>query len=250
MPEGPEVRNIAAQLDIRLAGSNLISSSLDISPQKINYVSCKGKLIVFFLEHGYIASSLGMTGNWIFSQGKYTKHYIKTSTGTVYYDDLRGFGKTKYMNLEELENKLTKIGSDVLEISLQGGFSSQEWLEILDSVSKRKKVCIFLLDQKPLAGIGNYLRAEILYAAGISPFRTMGSLTKEEKEKLRIFTQEIIVKAFRCNGLTIKNYVDPRGEKGIFQCEVYGKKEDSKGRVVKAEKVSGRTIYYVPEVQG
>ncbi len=249
MPEGPEVRNIACKLNIRLAGANLISSSLNIPQQKIIRVSCCGKLIIFIMEKGYLASSLGMTGSWIFEEGSYTKAVLQTSVGNVYYNDLRGFGKLSYGGEDMLEKRLSRIGFDLLDISLQGGFNPQEWEEILNHASPRKNISIFLLDQKPIAGIGNYLRAEILYRAKISPFRTVRSLNKEEKERLRITAQETIVQAYNSNGLTIKDYVDPQGEKGRFVCFVYGRSKDPLGNPIKKKQLSGRTIHYVEEIQ-
>ena len=44
--------------------------------------------------------------------------------------------------------------------------------------------CGLLLDVSFLAGAGNYLRSEILFNAGISPYRKVGSLSKSELDSL------------------------------------------------------------------
>ncbi|RKY77728.1 hypothetical protein DRQ12_07650 [candidate division KSB1 bacterium] len=52
-----------------------------------------------------------------------------------------------------------------------------------------------LTNQKFLAGIGNAYADEILFAAGIHPFRKRPSLTTEEIEKLYHFTRSVLGKA-------------------------------------------------------
>ena len=52
-----------------------------------------------------------------------------------------------------------------------------------------------LTNQKFLAGIGNAYADEILFAAGIYPFRKRPSLTTEEIEKLYHFTRSVLGKA-------------------------------------------------------
>nr|WIL03259.1 DNA-formamidopyrimidine glycosylase [Cedratvirus borely] len=256
MPEGPEVRNITRKLNIRLAGANLISFSIGkekdlLQNLTIVNVTCRGKLIVFILqgsepENIYITSSLGMTGSWAQSKGSYTKAVLYTSVGNFYYEDMRGFGKIAIQRTEaELDQRLSKIGFDLLEASLNHPkIPDEQWLGFFNRKS-RKKICVFLLEQDKIAGIGNYLCSEILYQAKINPHRIISSLSDEELLLLRDSTQEVIVRAYHSNGLTIKDYVDPEGEKGSFVCSVYGRKTDEQGRKVVTEKVSGRSIFYV-----
>nr|WIL04635.1 formamidopyrimidine-DNA glycosylase [Cedratvirus duvanny] len=263
MPEGPEVRNITRKLNIRLAEANLIS--FDLGDKKsllqnltIVNVACRGKLIVFILreegERGegasplYITSSLGMTGSWTQNKGSYTKAVLYTSVGDFYYEDMRGFGKIAIQRTEEeLEQRMNKIGFDLLEASLvHGQIPDEQWLSFFNRKSK-KKICVVLLEQDKIAGIGNYLRSEILYQAKINPHRIISSLSDKELLLLRDAAQDIIVRAYQSNGLTIKDYIDPEGEKGSFVCSVYGRKVDEQGRKVITEKVSGRSIFYVPE---
>ncbi|SHO33195.1 Formamidopyrimidine-DNA glycosylase [Cedratvirus A11] len=265
MPEGPEVRNITRKLNIRLAGANLISFSIGkekdlLQNLTIVNVACRGKLIVFILvspssegmlpsseqENIYITSSLGMTGSWTQSKGSYTKAVLYTSVGNFYYEDMRGFGKIAiHRTEEELDQRLSKIGFDLLEASLNHPkIPDEQWLSFFNRKS-RKKICVVLLEQDKIAGIGNYLRSEILHQAKINPHRIISSLSDEELLLLRDAAQEVIVRAYRSNGLTIKDYVDPEGEKGSFVCSVYGRKTDEQGRKVITEKVSGRSIFYV-----
>ena len=51
--------------------------------------------------------------------------------------------------------------------------------------------------------MGNYLRSEILFCAGISPYRKTGSLTEEELEQLARSAIEITALAYHEKGVTV-----------------------------------------------
>jgi endonuclease-8 len=63
---------------------------------------------------------------------------------------------------------------------LRSDFSSKEFLRRLKQQASRE-IGEVLLDQKVIAGIGNILRIEILFACGIHPLRRVESLSQEEK---------------------------------------------------------------------
>ena len=52
--------------------------------------------------------------------------------------------------------------------------------QVSDNKFARRQLSGLLLDQGFLAGVGNYLRSEILFCAGINPYRKTGSLTEDE----------------------------------------------------------------------
>lgn len=276
MPEGPEVRTITCKLDHKLSESSLTSievglysryqaegltglpQALSLLPSKILAVCCKGKLIVFIFQsfegcQWYLTSSLGMTGAWLFEQGKYTSCSLATDQGNVYYDDVRKFGRlTFHFDLESLDKKLATIGVDLLQsalISPVGRLDDSEWLKKVRSASQRQQICVFLLDQKYVSGIGNYVRAEVLYRAQISPFRILSSLSEQDLLRLNFFAAEVLVSSFSYGGLTLRDYWDPEGKAGVFPCQVYGQAFDPQGNPVLKKDVGGRTIHYVEAVQ-
>lgn len=85
--------------------------------------------------------------------------------------------------LERLRNEL---GPDPL---------SKEWNKekAIQNILKFKdeKIGVVLLNQSAIAGIGNILRNEILFKAGISPERKIKDLTIEEIEKIVNICEEI-----------------------------------------------------------
>ena len=126
-------------------------------------------------------------------------------------------------------------------------------LESLDFENKRlekKEIAKFLLDQDKFSGIGNYLRAEILYDSKIDPFRKVGSLSKKEIDNLFKSTKKIVLKAYECGGHTLQSYTDPLGAIGRYAPKVYRREKDPEGRIVQIDLTSdNRAIYWVPEIQ-
>ncbi len=59
-----------------------------------------------------------------------------------------------------------------------------------------------LLDQSFIAGIGNYLRSEILFEARLHPARKPRSLNEEERNALAKATLRLIERAYRLKGVT------------------------------------------------
>lgn len=168
------------------------------------------------------------------------------------FSDVRGFGGLAYIrNGLDLACYFSDIGPDLLELALNGGPDEEAWLGFLSKKNcANRQICQVLMDQSVVAGIGNYLKAEILYDAGIRPDRLTFSLSREEKLCLLRSTQRIIVESYRVGGLTIENFRAPDGRHGAYQRKVYGQTLDPLGRKVVTETFKdGRSTHWVPEAQ-
>jgi len=98
--------------------------------------------------------------------------------------DLVEHGKEKRARLWLVEDlgdvpELQRLGPD----PFRGELSAERFAAALGSASRRLKS--LLTDQRVIAGIGNGLSDEILYAARLSPMRLSGSLSAEETDALR-----------------------------------------------------------------
>lgn len=282
MPEGPEVRCITVKLHERLQSQYLNSIQWDDKskyrngllhyaelekrlPQKITGVSCKGKKIIFQLENEmYITSTLGLEGNWSWKPSKHANLYFELTdseekAGHVYFSDSRHFGNIQiFLSTNALLDDLNlKIGPDLLAYAIDYYNKENEAepipLELWKTRINRyraKQICEFLMDQKIFSGIGNYLKAEILYRAKIRPNRLLRNLTDAEIVTLYWTTLETIYEAFFAGGLTIKSFWDPDGKRGTFSKVVYGSKQDLLGNpVIQQTFKDGRTTHWVPAVQ-
>jgi DNA-formamidopyrimidine glycosylase len=241
-------------------GYNAFTTSL---PVKVTAVNSKGKFIWFTFENNWhLWQTLGLSGGWFHHRKGNTGlelTYIDRDTGkteTLYYDDQRRFGTLKFIPASESKfetnAKLNSLGPDVLA-------SEREFnLEIFRSRLKKSTLANKLVgnvinDQKVISGLGNYLRAEILYMAKVSPFRQIHTLTDTDFTNIFNAIIKVTNASYKSGGASIQHYSDINDVKGTFafSMEVYGKKHDSLGNVVKADKLDGdtQTIYWVPTVQ-
>ena len=297
MPEGPEVRTMAEELNL-LAGHRLYgvgwvegtgSKILD-ALQALNRlvalrpvlgrVGARGKLLYFQFEFPtskedeirYLSSNLGMSGGWSWTlPEKNVKCWLAFETPegdsyrVVYYSDQRNFGLMDfYASPSDFDTRIkSSVGFDLLDHALYlecwsiRPCSSDDhvwtrWCERLTSSKvARRPICVQLLThQKEFAGIGNYLKCEILYRARVSPFRTLGSLSPEEVESIYRHALIEIVESYRKGGLSFKSYRTVSGQKGVYVPQVYKRSITVDGEpVVHTRTKDGRNTYWVPALQ-
>jgi formamidopyrimidine-DNA glycosylase len=102
-----------------------------------------------------------------------------------------------------------------------------------------------ILDQSVVAGIGNYLADEILFASGIHPETAADSLSRARLRKLHAAAQRIITSAVEAGGATLSDYRRPDGSSGDaqFLLQAYGRETEAClrcGRPMKKTVVAGR----------
>jgi formamidopyrimidine-DNA glycosylase len=108
------------------------------------------------------------------------------------------------------------------------------------------------MNQSLVGGIGNYIKAEVLYRSGISPHRKVSSLNDSEFQSLNKQCKLVVESSFGMGGSSFKNYQGLEGESGQFPFffQVYGRKECERGYSVKTEiTADGRMTHWVPEIQ-
>jgi len=271
MPEGPEVATVVDELNEIMAGSTIISIKTNLksryhnketwnppkTPFDITKISCKGKNIFFHLsnagQYKYMYNHLLMTGKWLLDKGNASGIEFtfkqKDEIKKIYFDDIRKFGPILWMTKEQYDTKIKTIGPDLLTGEVTLDIWSQK---ITNKRIKNKMICDFLMDQKRVAGIGNYLKSEILYRAKIRPDRKLCDLIKTEIEFLYKVALDTIQESYKKRGLTIRDYLTPKGKKGEFNILVYNKegKLDENGYIIVREIFKDkRSTYWVKEIQ-
>lgn len=205
-----------------------------------------GKLIIFEFNGIYLVNWLGMTGHWRPQAGPHT-HLKITGPVTLYFDDFRHFGGFDVFTISELNEKLRRMGPDAWTV---------EWPEFRERIvcrGKAKMIGVVLMDQKVLAGLGNYLRADILYKARINPKTKVSSLSEIQLRAVYNAMKFILKKSYNMHGTTIKTYkaLNERGDlvPGLYKPLVYGREIDDLGNAVKSYNLDGRTMWWCPVMQ-
>ena len=90
--------------------------------------------------------------------------------------DLRGPTACEVLTTEQVDAVLAKLGPDP-----QHDASDEAGQRFVDTVLKKQTaIGLLLMDQSVVAGIGNVYRAEMLFRAGIDPYRPGKSLSTDE----------------------------------------------------------------------
>lgn len=269
MPEGAEVRTIVDQIkrieNYKIIKMDLIGGRFKTKPDfsllefrdglnfnhpMIEKIDCKGKFIYWKLSDGSnLASTLGMTGAWQFRASKHIGIAIHLNSGfgdeeIIYFNDIRHFGTVKRMSDKELGKKLEEIGPDMLN----NPPGQEEFNKIL---RQKKTLPEILMNQGKISGVGNYVKAEALFRARMSPHRLGESLSELELKLLKESIENVLKESYALQGASLMTYRDAEGEEGGFEkfLKVYGKKEVEGMKVIKEETLDKRTTWWVPEVQ-
>lgn len=271
MPEGPEVTIIRNSLDKLVKGKTLLEIEIlkggkyekkspdnynlitEKLPLKVKGVYNKGKLMYWEFANGmYMINHLNMTGYWSINVSY--KHSalrlnFKEKNLVLYYTDVRRFGRIEFLKSKvELKPILDKLGRDIVN---DNNFTVNDFIEVAEK-KKKQNITKFLMDQSNVSGIGNYMKAEILYQAKISPVRTVGSLSEEDLKNIYQATKRVAKSSLEWGGMSKSDYRDIDGKKGDFESllKVYCKKKDPNGNPVSTLKTKdGRTTYWVEKVQ-
>lgn len=200
MPEGPEVRKFADSLHLVLAKQRIIqftartikarqwlaeNGKLLIGKKVLRVVS-HGKHLIGYIENDfYFHSHLMMWGRWqTFVPGppeeidrrERARITVKRGSAILYSAPIFNVG---HGNPYEQVEYLDSLGPDVLPYRTK--FKTAEFRRRLKSKDNRDvTIGAALLDQRVVSGIGNYLRAEILFSCRINPWKLIRQLSPDE----------------------------------------------------------------------
>ena len=258
-------------------------------PLRVAGVASKGKMLYITLQSAktqkiyYLLVTLGLTGGWTAKSrdGKYIfprlfayvprelrdpyrnislKHLnIEFSLSGVkipklYFFDMLSFGTMSFIpDNGTLEKKLRTIGPDIMDLREQEMNFKLFCDRLRAPANLSKPIGVVLMNQRVISGIGNYLRADILWLARVSPHRKIRSLSSRELRgiyraaRLLTWGEYNYSRALKL-GIINKNDKLPHHYQRMFF--VYQEELDIKGRkVVKEELYEGsqkRFIYWVP----
>ena len=198
MPEGPEVRKYADALDAALTGRAIVSleartkdarkwlheNEQRIVGRRVERVVSHGKHLLGYIEGDFFFHShLMMWGRWqtfgpttLPEKDRRERARIVVKRGAAILLSAPIFNVGEGDPYKKIEI-LSTLGPDALPY--RGRFARQEFLRRLHE-HEEETIGAALLNQRIVAGLGNYLRAEILFNCKLNPWLTVGELTQRK----------------------------------------------------------------------
>jgi len=231
MPEGPEVRRFADMLNAALSGKPIVAVTARtqgakvwlsahpnvLTSRRIEKVRSRGKHLVGWIEGGYyFHSHLMMWGRWIVEakqpidveRRERARIVVPDKIAILYSAPIFEIGRGDPFALVE---NLHTLGPGILPYPEEGCFNTTAFKERLQlSENSARTIGAALLDQQIVAGIGNYLRAEILFDCSLDPWRKVTDLTTDELERLSNSIPKLAQQAYSTGGFTVSNQVRAR----------------------------------------
>lgn len=196
MPEGPEVRKYADALHSALSGRAVVSfeartrearrwlqdNERRLIGRRVERVVSHGKHLIGFIEGGFFFHShLMMWGRWQTFESAPEKDrrerariVVEGAAAVLLSAPVFNAGEGEPYEVIEI---LGMLGPDVLPY--RGPFKRAEFLRRLLEY-KDETIGAALLNQRIVAGLGNYLRAEILFSCKLNPWLTVGELGERQ----------------------------------------------------------------------
>ena len=178
MPEGHTIHRLAKDHTPLLVGHPVALASPQgrfatgaemLTGRVVRRIDPYGKHLFYDFEGGLLLHvHLGLYGKWQGGVGPPPEPRgalrLRMTVDDVWLD-LRGPTACEVMTPPDRDAVLARLGPDPLRRDADADLA---WARLSRS---RRLVGELLMDQKVLAGVGNVYRAEVLYRAGLSPFR-------------------------------------------------------------------------------
>ena len=214
MPEGPEIRRSADRLEraltpirtdeVRFAFEHLKPFEPRLRRRHVTQVETRGKaLLIHFDNQLSIYSHNQLYGRWMVrKRGSYpdTRRQLRLAihnekTSALLYSA----SEIQVLTPRQISGHpfLSKLGPDVLSADAE-----QIRVQLDGERFHRRRLASLLLDQGFLAGVGNYLRSEILFVARLHPDRRPADCDDEELRGLAAAARAVSLQSYRHNGVT------------------------------------------------
>ena len=261
MPEGPEIRRAADRLEEAIVGKPLTDVWFAFTQLKtyekaligetVTAIETRGKALLTHFSNGLtLYSHNQLYGVWrVVETGSeaQTQRVLRVRLACVDQTILLYSASDIEMhNSDTLAAHpfLQRIGPDVLDMRL----TEEEVRErLLSPRFRRRQFSGLLLDQAFLAGLGNYLRVEILWEAELAPQHRAQDLTESQ---LRRLSQALL--AIPRHPHRMRGTMNSAHHEAAFRLKVFhraGKTCERCGGVIEKSTLSSRPFYWCPGCQ-
>lgn len=262
MPEGPEIRRAADMLEAAVQGKPLTDvwfappQLADFAPglvgQRIEQIETRGKALLTHFSGGLtLYSHNQLYGVWrVVNAGEtpQTNRVLRVKLQTA--DKailLYSASDIAILTAEQLAQHpfLQRLGPDVLNMTLT---AAQVKERLLSPRFRRRRFSGLLLDQAFLAGLGNYLRVEILWHCALVPQHSAAELTDTQLDVLAQALLDIPRLSWQTRGSVDEN----RHHGALFRFRVFhrgGEMCERCGGIIEKTTLSSRPFYWCPGCQ-
>lgn len=264
MPEGHTVHRTAREFQRNFAGKALRVSSpqgrFDAASKRIDGIElvasqAVGKQLFLYFENGEtVRIHLGIYGKWRFEDfdgalpepiGQVRVRFASDSR----IADLRGPTACELLSHEEVVAVIADLGPDPLAKNVD----EQQARFVSNVLRSKAAIGQLLMNQKVISGVGNVYRAELLFRAGLNPYRPGSSLNEDSVSELWFDAVKLLEVGFR-KGVMItreefftgrlplkseRNFVYKRENQACRKC----------GSTIRMEIMATRKLYFCPVCQ-
>ena len=217
MPEGPEIRLAADKIEAVLRDQTVEKISFGLPPlkkferrlrgSKVVSLETRGKALLTHFDSDYtVFSHNQLYGVWrvvkrdkLPNTNRQLRLAIHTGQHSALLYSASDISVWKTQHIED-HPFLRRIGPDILNPELT-------WRVVAERLQSKafsgRALNSVYLDQAFLAGLGNYLRSEILFIAGVDPASRARDLSRGQLGKLARTTLNISRRSYALKGVTL-----------------------------------------------
>ena len=239
MPELPEVETIVREIAPGLVGRRILAARLTksdvlrrisqsrlistLAGNTVVDVRRRAKHAVFLLKSGHrMVIQPRMTGSLIVYDHRLSADEMRHAVlvcdlaggGRFVYRDVRRLGTVWLLDERGWSAYTARLGPEPLEPDFTPAVLAAALAHTRAAVKKA------IMDQRRLAGVGNIYANEALFEVGIDPSRPAASLSPEESAALHGAIVDLLRRALRASGTTVRDYRTGTGAYGSFQLEL------------------------------
>lgn len=272
MPEGPEIRREADAIHRALAGRaltrvdyrvpGLTARSRALRGAIVERAYARGKAMLIEFSNGLTHYSHNqLYGCWkVMAASRDPERGRRIVRVILGNDDALAvlYSATQIELLPTAElaahRFLSRLGPDILDEATTPAVVARR---LADPRRARSSLGALLLDQTFIAGLGNYLRSDILFAAGLTHARRAGSLTAAERRRLARAIHAVAHRSYATEGITntpahVRRLSAQGVKRGALRFRAYGRAGrpcwDCGTRIRRVE-ANGRALFFCAQCQ-
>ena len=270
MPELPEVETTLRGIEPYLLGNRIIrivvrekrlrwpvsNELLTLANRKVTALNRRAKYLLVSLGNAeHIIIHLGMSGSLriVDTDSEVKKHdhldFHLSCNKILRYHDPRRFGAVLWTDELVADHLLLKsLGPEPLSNEFHGPH--------LFAASRKRKMAVknLIMDGHIVVGVGNIYASEALFLAGVRPGKAAGRVTAKQYGDIATSIKDVLGKAIKQGGTTLRDFVNSDGQPGYFQqtLNVYGRTDEPCHvcqSAIKSKVIGQRSTFYCAQCQ-